>query len=125
MASRFEAAWELVKNDRASAEGKEYTAGGLVRDGAVKTYDAISNIVPSALGFISKNEFEAIPRTSAVSGTIEAVRSTLKARWFAKGNPLNIIPKAVTAITEGTDGVVQDILHIGGGDRGYVITTAA
>lgn len=125
MSSRFEAAWELVKNDRASAEGKEYAAGGLVRDGAVKTYDAISNIVPSALGFISKNEFEAAPRTNAVSGTIEAVRSTLKARWFAKGNPLNIIPKAVTAITEGTDGVMQDILHIGGGDRGYIITTAA
>lgn len=125
MSSRLEAAWELMKNDRVSAPGKEYTVGGMVRDGAAKTYDAISNIVPSALGFISDNEFEAIPRTNAVSGTIEAVRSTLKARWFAKGNPLNLVAKGVTAVTEGTDGVIQDVLHIGGGDRGYVITTAA
>lgn len=125
MASRFEAAWELIKEDRASAPGKEYTAGGMVRDAAVKTYDAMSNVVPSVLGVISNNEFEAAPRTNAVSGTIEAVRSTLKARWFQKGNPLNIVPKVVTGLTEGTDGVMQDILHIGGGDRGYVIKTAA
>ena len=125
MASRFEAAWELVKNDRASAEGKDHTIGGITRNTTVKMYDFWSNIGPVLLSPLSDNEFEAVPRTNAISGTIEGVRSTLKARWFAKGNPLNIIPKAVTAITEGTDGVVQDILHIGGGDRGYVITTAA
>lgn len=122
--NRAEAAWELVKKDRASEPGK-ITFGGVARDVAVKGYDAFSSVVPAALGFISDNQFEVVPRSSPIAGTIQAVRSTLKARWFKKGNPLNLVAKAVTGMTEGTDGVIQDLLHIGHSKEGYVVRTAA
>ena len=123
--NRLDAAWELIKQDRASEPGN-ITAPKAVQDVAIKTYDAVSNAVPAVLGFLSDNEFEVKPRTHALSGTTAAIGSTLKARWFNKGNPLNIVPKAITAITEGTDGLIHDVLHIGGGNKnGYVLHTAA
>ncbi len=122
--NRAEATWELVKEDRVHAPGK---ADGLdlAQDAVVKGYDALSGIVPSALGFISNNDFEVIKRDSPIAATREAVRSTLKARWFKKGNPLNLAAKVVTGITELTDGAIQDVLHLGDSQHGSVIRTAA
>lgn len=122
--NRAAATWELIKKDRASEPGK-LTPWGVTRDVAVKGYGAYSGIVPSALGLFSDNQFDVVPRSSPIAGTIEAVRSTLKARWFKKGNPLNLAAKVVTGITEGTDGLIQDVLHIGRSKEGYVVRTAA
>jgi hypothetical protein len=120
--NRAEAAWNLVKNDRVSEAGK---AHGLdrVQDAAVKGYDTISNVVPAVLSPLSNNQFEVVQRTNPIAGTIEGVRSTLKARWFPRGNPLNIIPKGIEAVTGLTDGLVHDVLHLGGSGNGYVIRT--
>ena len=122
--NRAEAAWELIKSDRTTNPG-ESSAVGFVRDAAVKGYDAISGVVPAALGVISNNQFEVVRRSSPVSATQEAVRSTLMARWFSKGNPLNLVAKVVTGAAELTDGVAQDILHLGGSKNGSVVRTAA
>jgi len=122
--NRAEAAVQLAVMDRVSNPENLTVVKG-IQDVAVKTHAIAAGIVPGALGFISQNEFSVVPRTSAVSGTVEAVRSTLQARWFPKGNILNVIPKAVTLFAEGTDGVIQDVLHAGGSKNGYVISTAA
>lgn len=122
--NRAEAAIELATRDRVTEPGSGPRFKTL-QDGLVKAHAAYANLFPSVLGAVSQNEFRVIPRSSPVAGTVEAVRSALKARWFQEGNPLNIIPKAVTLATEGIDGVLQDAFHAGGSGNGYVITTAA
>lgn len=121
--NRLEATLELAKLDRVSTPDNVTVTKG-IQDVAVKTHAIVAGIVPSALGFISKNDFQVVPRTSAVSATMAAVHSTWQARWFAPGNPLNLAAKAATLVTEGGDAVAQDLLHLGGSDNGYVITTA-
>ena len=123
MANRFEATVDLIKRDRVSAPGED-TVVGTLRDISVKVYDAISHAIPSVLGLFSNNTHEVVRRSSPVAGTIEAVRSTLKARWFPKGNLFNVVPKFVTGFMEGTDGVVHDLLHMGKGNQnGSVLRT--
>lgn len=123
MANRFEATVDLIKRDRVSAPGED-TVFGTLRDITVKTYDLISHALPAVLGAFSNNSFEVVPRRSAIDGTKEAIRSTLKARWFPKGNLFNVVPKFVTGFMEGTDGVVHDLLHMGKGNQnGSVLRT--
>jgi hypothetical protein len=118
--NRAEATWELIKTDRASAPGK-VTVPGAVQDAAVKGYGAISNALPALMTPLDQNDYSVVARTSPISATVNSVRNTLKARWFNKGNPLNLIPKAIAAVTETTDGAIQDILHLGGSKNGSVI----
>lgn len=121
--NRAEAAWELIKTDRASDPGK-LTPWSVTRDVVVKGYDAFSGALPATLGIVSDNQFEVVPRTNPIAATSQAIRSTLKARWFPKGNPLNLAAKVVTAVTETTDGMIQDVLHLGKGSNGSVVRTA-
>lgn len=106
--------------DRASDPGV-VTVPGAVQDIAVKGYGAFSNALPALMTPLDRNTYSVVPRNHAISGTTNALRNALKARWFNKGNPLNVIPKAISAVTEVTDGAIQDLLHLGGSRNGSVI----
>jgi len=123
--NRAQASWELIKQDRMSEPGGSNTALEYAGDVAVKAHDVLSNIFPSILTPIDQNSYEVVDRTSPISATVQRVRSTLKARWFAKGNPLNLVAKGVTALTELPDGIISDAAHLFHGGKGKVLRTAA
>ncbi len=123
--NRAEASWELLKQDRISRPGSNNTVADYLGDVVVKTHDVLANAIPSLLTPIDRNSYEVVDRTSPITATVQRVRSALHARWFNKGNPLNVVAKAATAIMEIPDGVISDALHLLSGENGKVLRTAA
>lgn len=121
--NRAEASVELLKTDRVgSSDGVIEGTESIL----AKSHDLLANVIPAALTPIDQNEYTVVPRGgNLIAGTMERTRSTLMARWFRKGNPLNVIPKALAAVTEIPDGIIGDILHAPGGGQGTVLHTAA
>jgi len=125
--NRASASWELIKNDRVSTSGQEGVIGH-VWDGVTKAHDAISNAIPSLLTLIDQNSYEVVDRAShggPLAGTIQSIRSTLKARVFPKGNILNLPYKAIVGLMAIPDGALSDALHRFEGGNGSVLRTAA
>jgi hypothetical protein len=120
--NRAQAAWELFKQDDVTVPGDPSVVDDIATVG-VKAYDGVSGLLPALLTPINKNSYEVVPRTGPVTNTIQSVRSMFMARWFGKGNPLNLIPKVVSAFTEVPDGLIQDGLHLFGRGSGYVVRT--
>ncbi len=116
--NRAQATIELIKRDSVTP-GRPAHGLDRFQNGLIKVHDGISGIGPSITGLISKNRFQVMERTSPVSGTINSIQNTLRARWFAKGNPLNILAKAVTGFMELPDGPLSDALHLGG--KGHIV----
>ena len=122
--NRLEAAWEQLKTDRAS-NPNEGSPVRTLQDIAIKAHDAFAEIIPSALGVLSRKDYRVVQRDGAFAGTRAAVHDTLNAQWFGDWNPLNVIAKATTAFVQLPDGLIRDGLHLGRGKKGTVIQTAA
>ncbi len=120
--NRARATYELIKKDRVTTPGQEDNFGR-VQDVAVKVHDGFANVLQTLISPISKNEYAVVNRDSPVAGTREAIRSTIHARWFEKGNPLNVIPKVAEGAMSFPDALVSDALHIGDDGNGKVIKT--
>lgn len=133
MASRFGATIEHVKTDYAHDPNKTGLLSetrGAVGDIAAKTYDAISGVTASIIALPSSKEYTVVPRNGITSGTRAALANTFGAQWVEQG-PLrifNVVPKAITAVTEIPDGIIRDgIQVIGGGKKndGTIVQIAA